>query len=167
MPPRGVTPTPPEPGQESVWDYPRPPRLEPVARPLRVVFGGRTLAETGRALRVLETSHPPVYYLPPEDVRMQHLLPRSHSSFCEWKGRAVYFDVRVGDRSAEAAAWAYPDPAPRFAELRDHVAFYAHLMDACYVGGERAEPQPGGFYGGWVTSDVVGPFKGAPGSWGW
>jgi uncharacterized protein (DUF427 family) len=123
--------------------------------------------ETVRALRVLETSHPPVYYLPPDDVSTRYLVPRDHTSSCEWKGRAVYFDVRVGDRTAEAAAWAYPDPTSRFAELRDHVAFYAHQMDACYVGDERVQPQPGGFYGGWITSDVVGPFKGAPGSWGW
>ncbi len=167
MPPRGVTPLPAGPGQESVWDYPRPPRLERVARAVRIVFNDITIADTNRALRVLETSHPPVYYLPPEDIRMEHLVPRSHTSFCEWKGRAVYYDVRVGTEAAEASAWAYPAPVPRFEALRDHVAFYAHEMDACYVGDERARAQPGGFYGGWVTDDVVGPFKGAPGSWGW
>jgi len=167
MQPRGVTPLPSGPDQESVWDYPRPPRLDRVARPVRVIFNGVTIADTTRALRVLETSHPPVYYLPPDDILMQHLHPRSHTSFCEWKGRAVYFDVRVGGEVAEAAAWAYPEPVDRFEALRDHVAFYAHQMDACYVGDEQARPQPGGFYGGWITSDVVGPFKGEPGSWGW
>lgn len=167
MPPHDVSPTPPAPGQESVWDYPRPPRLEPVTRSVRVVFGGLTLAETDRALRVLETSHPPVYYLPPDDVRTQHLTPRQNTSFCEWKGHAVYFDIRAGGRTAESAAWAYPAPTPRFAELRDHIAFYAYPMDACFVGDERVRAQPGGFYGGWITADVVGPFKGTPGSWGW
>jgi uncharacterized protein (DUF427 family) len=157
----------PGPGQESVWDYPRPPRLEPTAKRLRVVFGGMTLAETTRGLRVLETSHPPVYYFPPADVRMECLVPARGGSFCEWKGMAAYFDVEVGDGRAAKAAWAYPDPTPAFLAIKDHLAFYPHLMDACLVGEERVRPQAGGFYGGWITGDIVGPFKGAPGSAGW
>ena len=157
----------PGPGQESVWDYPRPPRCEPTTKHVRVVFAGVTIADTRRAWRVLETSHPPVYYLPPADVDATHVLPVRGGSVCEWKGRAVYFDVRVGDRVAARAAWAYPDPTAAFAPLRGHVAFYAGPMDGCFVDGERVTPQPGGFYGGWITADVVGPFKGVPGSLGW
>jgi uncharacterized protein (DUF427 family) len=162
--PKRITP---REGQESVWDYPRPPRLERTSQHIRVVFHGTTIADTHRALRVLETSHPPVYYLPPDDVRHEYLESAPGRSFCEWKGEARYHTVRVGDRVAERAGWSYPDPVEAYRELRDHLAFYAHLMDACYVDGERAEPQPGGFYGGWITSDVVGPFKGEPGSGGW
>ncbi|MDX1530988.1 MAG: DUF427 domain-containing protein [Rhodothermales bacterium] len=167
MLPPGVTPEPTAPREESVWAYPRPPRVEPVEAPVRVVFGGVEIARTERARRVLETSHPPVYYLPPPDVRMDLLSPAGPGSHCEWKGRAVYYDLRVGDRVANAAAWAYPDPTPRFESIRDHLAFYAGRVDACFVGDERVRPQPGGFYGGWVTADVKGPFKGAPGTWGW
>jgi uncharacterized protein (DUF427 family) len=157
----------PGPGQESVWDYPRPPRLEPTARRIRVVFGGVTIADTRAAYRVLETSHPPVYYIPPADIVMEHLRPASGGSFCEWKGRAGYYTVTAGGRSAESAAWFYPSPAPAFAPIRDHVAFYAGRMDACYVDDEPVTPQPGDFYGGWITGEIVGPFKGGPGSWGW
>ncbi len=164
MPPRR---TPPAPGQESVWDYPRPPRVEPTDRHLQVVFNGVTLADTRRALRVLETSHPPVYYLPPEAVRMEYLLRTPRRTFCEWKGRAGYYTVRVGGREARDAAWFYPEPAPGYEALRDHLAFYPQLMDACTVDGERVIPQPGAFYGGWITRDVVGPFKGEPGTDGW
>ncbi|HEU4453907.1 MAG TPA: DUF427 domain-containing protein [Longimicrobium sp.] len=158
---------PPGPDQESAWDYPRPPRLESTGRHLRVVFNGVTVAATRRGWRVLETSHPPVYYFPPDDVAREHLRGAAGSSFCEWKGSARYYDVVVGDRAAPRAAWYYPDPTPGFAALRGAVAFYCAPMDACWVDGERAEPQPGGFYGGWVTSGVVGPFKGAPGTSGW
>jgi uncharacterized protein (DUF427 family) len=157
----------PGPGQESVWDYPRPPRLERSHRRLRIVFNRAVIAETTGAWRVLETSHPPVYYLPPEDIREEYLEPTSRSSFCEWKGRARYVTVRVGDRTAESAGWGYPDPVLAFAPIKDHLAFYAHLMDECTVDGEVVRPQPGNFYGGWITNDVVGPFKGEPGSWGW
>jgi len=157
----------PGPCQESAWDYPRPPRLEAIDRHLRVVFDGVTVAETRRGWRVLETSHPPVYYFPPDDVAREHLRDAAGSSFCEWKGNARYYDVVAGDRAAPRAAWYYPDPTPDFAALRGAVAFYCAPMDACWVDGERAEPQPGGFYGGWVTSGVMGPFKGAPGTWGW
>ena len=155
------------PGQESVWDYPRPPRLEPVRKRLEVVFDGILIADTLQGWRVLETSHPPVYYLPQEDLRMEFLRDVGGGSFCEWKGTARYWDVIVEGKRARKAAWSYPDPTPSFASIRDHLAFYAGHMDECRVDGEVVTPQPGGFYGGWVTQDVVGPFKGGPGSWGW
>ncbi|MBV9849060.1 MAG: DUF427 domain-containing protein [Armatimonadetes bacterium] len=157
----------PNPGQESVWDYPRPPRLEDTAKHIQVVFNGVVIADTHRAKRVLETSHPPVYYIPPEDVQRQYLVPAPGSSFCEWKGAASYYTVAVGDRTAEGAAWFYPDPTPAFAALKDHVAFYPGRMEACFVDGERVQAQPGDFYGGWITHEIVGPFKGDPGTGGW
>jgi uncharacterized protein (DUF427 family) len=158
---------PPGPTQESVWDYPRPPRLEPVPQRIQIVFVGETIADTCRAWRVLETSHPPVYYLPPEDVRREPLVPESGSSFCAWKGKARYFTLRVGDREARRVAWSYHDPSPAFGSIRDHLAFYAGPMDECPVAGERGRAQPGGFYGGWITTGVVGPFRGEPGTEGW
>jgi uncharacterized protein (DUF427 family) len=156
-----------QPGQEWVWDYPRPPRLEGSDRRLRVVFGGIDIADTTEAYRVLETSHPPVYYIPRDDIRMQQLVPAGGGSFCEWKGSARYFGVRVGERTAPKAAWSYPDPAAAFADIRDHIAFYPALMDACYLGEQRVEPQPGGFYGGWITPGIIGFFKGPPGTACW
>jgi uncharacterized protein (DUF427 family) len=160
-------PHPVGPGQESVWDYPRPPRLERVPERLRIVFEGETIADTTRGWRVLETSHPPSYYLPPDAFRAGALVPAGGGSLCEWKGRAVYFDVVGASRRASRVAWAYPHPTEPFAALSDHVAVYAGPMDACYVGEERVTPQPGGFYGGWVTRRVAGPFKGEPGTQGW
>jgi uncharacterized protein (DUF427 family) len=161
-------PIPHQPDQESVWDYPRPPRLERSPKRLKIIFNKITLAETDRAYRVLETSHPPVYYIPPEDIKMQYLQQTtSKGSFCEWKGVADYYSVIVRDRRANNAAWFYRQPTPNFAEIKDYVAFYPALMDACYVDNELVKPQPGKFYGGWITSDIVGPFKGEPGSWGW
>jgi uncharacterized protein (DUF427 family) len=160
-------PEPTAPGEESVWDYPRPPALEPVAERVRVVFEGTPLADSTRALRVLETSHPPVYYLPRDDVDMERLRPAPGSSYCEWKGDARYFDVVGKERVAERVAWSYESPVARFAPLAGYIAFYAGPMDACFVGDEVATPQPGGFYGGWVTSRIKGPIKGTPGSWGW
>ena len=160
-------PVPPGPGQRSVWDFPRPPALEPVGETVRIAFGGREIARTDRALQVLETSHPPTVYLPPDAFAPGALVPRPETSGCEWKGRAVYFDVVSGEARAPKAGWGYPDPTPRFAALKDHVAVYAGPMDACWVGDERVTPQPGGFYGGWITPSVVGPFKGEPGTWGW
>jgi uncharacterized protein (DUF427 family) len=157
----------PGPGQESVWDYPRPPRLEDTVKRIRVVFNGVVIADTRRAKRVLETSHPPGYYVPPEDILMKHLIRTRKSSHCEWKGVATYYSVVVGERRADNGAWCYPDPTPAFASLRDYVAFYPGMMDECYVDDERARPQPGDFYGGWVTRDITGPFKGGPGSVGW
>ncbi|MGL5096983.1 MAG: DUF427 domain-containing protein [Planctomycetia bacterium] len=158
---------PPADGRESVWDYPRPPRLVSTPKRIIVRFGGEVVADTTAALRILETSHPPVYYLPPSDVRPGFLRRATGSSFCEWKGGAVYFDVTAGGKTAAKAAWSYPDPVARYAALKDHVAFYAGPMDECTVDGEVVTPQPGGFYGGWITKDLVGPFKGAPGTVGW
>ena len=154
-------------GQESVWDYPRPPRVEPSPLRITVEYAGVTLADTTRALRVLETSSPPVYYLPPADVRTQYLEPTDHSTLCEWKGVARYWSARVGQRVAEAAAWSYPEPLAGFESIRGHLAFHAGVLDACTVGEWRVTPQPGDYYGGWITPNVVGPFKGAPGSEGW
>ena len=157
-------------GGERVRDYPRPPRLEPVVPRVRIVLGGETILDTTRALRVLETFHPPTYYLPEADFRPGALVPgtRGRTSWCEWKGRARYWTVNGGGgRTAPDAAWGYPDPTPAFAALRGHVAVYAGPMDTCHVGDEIVEPQPGGFYGGWVTSDLVGPFKGGPGTLHW
>lgn len=157
----------PGPGQESVWDYPRPPRAEPSACHLEIVFNGVKIADTRRAMRVLETSHPPTYYIPWEDVRAEYLHEIPARAWCEWKGEARYYDVVVGDRRAPRAAWTYPTPSHGFESIAHHLAFYAALMDACLVDGERARPQPGGFYGGWITANIVGPFKGEPGTAGW
>ena len=163
-----VTPIAPGPGQESVWDYPRPPRVDSSGEHVLVRFGGAVVCDTRAPIRVLETSHPPTYYLPVADFASGALRPAEGRSLCEWKGWAAYFDVVGGDgRVAEAAAWGYPEPLPGFEPLRDHVAVYAAAMDACVVDGELVEPQPGAFYGGWITSRVVGPFKGVPGSMGW
>ena len=157
----------PGPGQESVWDYPRPPRLEPAGARIEIVLGGVTIVSTDAALRVLETSHPPTYYLPASDFVPGSLRPTSGSSFCEWKGRAAYYDVVGGGTVVERAGWTYPDPTPPYERLVGHVAVYAGPMDRCTVDGEVVRPQPGGFYGGWVTSSVVGPFKGEPGTQFW
>jgi len=153
---------------ESVWDYPRPPRVEQTGRRIRVELGGEVVADTRSALRVLETSHPPTYYVPREDVVPGALLASGgQTTYCEWKGVGSYYDVVVGEMRASRVAWTYHDPRPGFEPIRDAVAFYPAAMDACWVDDERVEPQPGGFYGGWITSDVVGPFKGEPGSPGW
>ena len=161
------------PGQESVWDYPRPPIVVPDTRHVVVRLGRATVAETRRAWRLLETSHPPTWYLPRADVLDLHLAPVGHGSFCEWKGRAEYFDVTedLGDRPEDAriprAAWSYPSVIDEaYADLEGAIAFYANDL-ACFVDGERARPQPGGFYGGWITSEIVGPWKGEPGSGAW
>jgi len=168
--------------RESVWDYPRPPRVEACGRRVRVVFAGRTIAETTRALRVLETSHPPVYYLPVEDVIAGVLVPARQRTLCEFKGEAAYYDVVAGGdagggdaeggstadlRIAAAAAWHYPRPARGYEALAGHVAFYPSRMDACYVDDERVIAQEGDFYGGWITAEIDGPFKGGPGTRGW
>ncbi len=157
----------PGPGQESVWDYPRPPRLEPVSAPIKVIFNGVVIAETTHAMRVLETSHPPVYYIPPEDIRREYFSRTEHASFCEWKGQAAYYTIAVDGREAANAAWFYPNPTPSFFGIKDHLAFYPSKMDACFVGDEQVTSQPGDFYGGWITKNIVGPFKGDPGTWGW
>jgi uncharacterized protein (DUF427 family) len=157
----------PGPGRESVWDYPRPPRVEPCKRRVRVVLNGEVVAESTDALRVLETSSPPTIYIPAEDIRMEYLSPSEHSSHCEWKGGASYYDLKVGDSVSRDAAWYYRQPKPGFEQLLDHVAFYAGRVDAAYLGDELVTPQAGDFYGGWITSDIVGPFKGEPGTGGW
>jgi uncharacterized protein (DUF427 family) len=149
---------------ESVWDYPRPPRIEPVSKRIQVIFNGVLLADTTRAKRVLETSHPPVYYIPPSDLRREFLSAGAGGSWCEWKGEARYFDLAVSGKRLPRAAWSYPHPIPAFAAIRGHFAFYAGPLDACLVGGEKARPQPGGFYGGWITGEIAGPFKGSPGT---
>ena len=164
---RRPTPDPVAPGQESVWDYPRPPRVERVDAAVTIDLGGARIVDTRDVVRVLETSHPPVYYVPIADFVEGALIPATGSSFCEWKGTARYFDVHGGDLEVSRAAWNYPHPSPGFEVLADRVAIYAGDMDACTVDGERVMPQPGGFYGGWVTASVVGPFKGVPGSNGW
>jgi len=152
---------------ESVWDYPRPPAVRRCERTVRIELGGVVIAESGRALRVLETSHPPTLYLPLDDVAAGVLAPVAGSSFCEFKGRAVYFDVAAGGRVAERAAWHYPEPDPAYAALLGHVSFYPGRMDACRLGEERVRAQAGDFYGGWITADLAGPFKGPPGTRGW
>jgi uncharacterized protein (DUF427 family) len=157
----------PGPGQESVWDYPRPPRLEPVPDRLRVTFGDETVAETLCGLRVLETSHPPVYYFPPNDVRRGFLVPTGTRSFCEFKGIAQYWSLSVNGRHAKDSAWSYPDPTAAFLALKGFLAFYASRVDGCWVGDERVEAQAGDLYGGWITSRVAGPFKGPPGTRRW
>jgi uncharacterized protein (DUF427 family) len=158
--------TEPAPGQESVWDYPRPPVVRPDDRLVRVTFAGVTLAETWGAVRVLETSQAPAFYLPPSSVSWAHLVESPHRSFCEWKGQADYLSVVVDDRQVEDAAWRYLAPVPAFEMIEGYVAFYPQKVE-CWVDDERVAPMPGGFYGGWVTREIVGPFKGAPGSAHW
>jgi uncharacterized protein (DUF427 family) len=169
------SPVQPRPSQESAWEYPRPPCVERVPERVRVVVDGVTIADTTRALRVLETSHPPAYYVPAEDVRRDLLVASPRTSVCEFKGRASYVDLRLpgepaaSGRPREVAnvAWTYPAPAPGYEALRGHLAFYAGRVDEAWVGDERATAQQGDFYGGWITSRVVGPFKGGPGTRGW
>jgi uncharacterized protein (DUF427 family) len=163
----GPLPIDPGPGQESVWDYPRPPRLEPTDSVVVVVHAGVVVAESRRAMRVLETSQAPAFYIPPDDVDLSLLRPSTHASFCEWKGRASYLDLVVGDEEALEAAWTYRTPTPAFANIAGWFAFYPQRVDACRVDGELVRAMDGGFYGGWVTSKVVGPFKGGPGTATW
>lgn len=162
----------PAPAIESVWDYPRPPRLEFTPQRLRILHAGQTIADTAlngeRALRILETSHPPVYYLPLTAVAMELLVPsHARQSFCEFKGLATYWSVSIPGHESPNAAWSYESPSPSYAVLRGHLAFYATRVDECWVGDERVVPQPGDFYGGWITSNLRGPFKGAPGTRHW
>jgi uncharacterized protein (DUF427 family) len=153
---------------ENVWDYPRPPALVPCGRRVRVELGGAVIARSTSALRVLETSHPPTIYVPPADVAPGALRPAAGSSMCEWKGRAAYFDVLGGDGTvAEWAAWSHPSPHPDYAAVAGFVAFYPGRMDAAWLDDERVAAQEGDFYGGWVTADLAGPFKGAAGTLGW
>ena len=164
---RRPVPEQPGPGQESVWDYPRPPRLETSAEQVAVELGGRVIATTSHSWRVLETSHPPTYYLPREAFEPGVLREAAGATWCEWKGAASYFDLVAGDRVAPGAAWTYLSPTPGFEPIAGAVAVMPGLVDRCSVDGETVLPQPGSFYGGWVTSRVVGPFKGEPGTSGW
>lgn len=148
---------------ERVWDYPRPPALVPCERRVRIEVDGRTIADSTAALRVLETSHPPTIYVPPADIDPGALAPARGRSFCEWKGDASYYDVCGRSR----AAWFYRAPVARYAALTDHVSFYPSRMDACWLDDERVKSQEGDFYGGWITDDLEGPFKGGPGTLGW
>ena len=156
-----------EPGQESVWDYPRPPRVEPVAKRVVVRFGGAVIADTTGAVRVLETSHPPVFYVPRSAFVVGSLRPAAGTTYCEYKGEASYVDVVSNGRVAPSAGWFYAAPRKGFDGLVDMIALYPGRMDSCEVGGEVVRAQDGDFYGGWITSEIVGPFKGAPGTWGW
>ena len=162
-----VTPDSIGPGQESVWAFPRPSVAQPSARHLRIEHHGCVVAETRRAIRTIETSHPPTYYFPPADVFVTVTRSARAGSFCEWKGEAVYFDVTVAGVTLNQAAWSYPTPTAPFAAVAGYLAFYAAAFEVCFVDGERVRPQPGGFYGGWITSDLAGPFKGVPGSQFW
>ncbi|MFB2836687.1 DUF427 domain-containing protein [Floridanema evergladense] len=157
----------PKPGQESVWDYPRPARLEDTNKHLKVICNGIVLAETNKGKRVLETSHPPTYYFPPEDIKLEHLIATPKKGVCEWKGYWQYYDVSIGDKYINNAAWRVFQPTSGFESIQQYYGFNANLMDACYVNDELVTPQAGDFYGGWITSDIVGPFKGGPGTWGW
>ena len=164
---RHPSPDPAGPGEESVWEYPRPPRLERTHARIEVVLGGQVIASTADAWRVLETSHPPNYYLPREAFAAGSVLPAPGGSRCEWKGPATYWTLRGGDRVADSAAWSYEHPTPGFSPIAGHLAVYAGRVDACRVEGEVVVPQPGGFYGGWITESIKGPFKGASGTLGW
>ena len=157
----------PKEGQESVWDYPRPPKCEESDKQIKVIFNKEILVETTQSKRILETSHPPVYYIPREEIQMDFLIPSKRVSYCEWKGEASYYSIKIGNRFAESAAWTYNDPKSGFLEVKNYIAFYVSQMDACYVNDELVVAQPGDFYGGWITSDIVGPFKGGVGTWGW
>ena len=157
----------PGPGQESVWDYPRPPAVSPDDRLVAVVLKDEQIARTCGAIRILETSHPPTFYIPPADVLVDRLEPSPRTSFCEFKGQAVYFNLRAGDRHIETAAWCYPNPSSGYGSIAGFLAFYPDKVDKCTVGGRIVVPQPGEFYGGWITPDVVGPFKGEPGTMAW
>lgn len=152
---------------EPVWDYPRPPAIKPDTRRVRVEFAGVIVADSTRAIRILETSHPPSFYIPPADVRMDLLTREEHHSFCEWKGQAEYWTLGISGQIAENVAWSYPKPVARYAAIGNHLSFYPGRVHACYVDHERVTPQAGNFYGGWITSDIKGPFKGAAGTSGW
>ena len=153
--------------KESVWDYPRPPALEQDSRHVRVEFAGETIASSNGAYRVLETSHPPSFYIPLDDVNYTFLVGTPKQSFCEWKGMAEYWSIKVGLQIVDNAAWSYPKPTTRFAPIKDYVSFYPSKMHACFVGDEQVQAQDGDFYGGWITSEIKGPFKGGAGTWGW
>lgn len=153
--------------EESVWDYPRPPRLEAFHGTVKVIARGITMAESSGSYRVLETSHPPVYYIPVEDIASEYLKKTDKTTVCEFKGKATYWHLKIGEEMIENAAWSYENPVPAYGAIAGYLAFYAEKMDACYVNGEQVKPQEGNFYGGWITSNIRGPFKGAKGTEGW
>ncbi len=157
----------PKQGEESVWDYPRPPRLEKMNKHIRVIFNNQVIADSHDTYRVLETSHPPNYYIPLKDIVKEVLILSDRITACEWKGLGSYYHIQIGNKRVLNAAWYYHQPNPDFIAIKDYVAFYPGLMDSCWVNDELVIPQPGEFYGGWITKDIVGPFKGIPGSWGW
>lgn len=156
----------PGPNQESVWDYPRPPTVEKVNKHLKVEFNGKIIAETHAAKRVLETSQPPAYYFPPDDVSKEFLTELKEFTYCEWKGHAYYFDVKTDGETAEKAAWFYPNPNKKYGGIKNYIGFYPNRLD-CFVDAEKVKPQEGSFYGGWITDNIVGPFKGGRGTAGW
>ncbi|MDJ0641932.1 MAG: DUF427 domain-containing protein [Erythrobacter sp.] len=160
-------PDPVGPGQESVWDYPRPAIAEPTDRRIQIVHKDIEVVDSRAAWRTLETSHPPTYYIPQSDIAMEHLQPNPRRTMCEWKGQANYWDLAIGDARLEAVAWSYPSPTPAFAPIKDYLAFYPDPLDRCMVDGEAITPQPGSFYGGWISQYEAGPFKGVPGSRFW
>jgi uncharacterized protein (DUF427 family) len=155
------------PSTESAWDYPRPPRVDPSTRRVRVIVDGIVVADSQRAVRVLETSHPPGWYVPPEDVRTDLLRPTTRHTVCEFKGEASYFDIVAGGRVRHAAVWSYERPLPGYDAIAGYLSFYPGRVDEAWVDDQRVLPQAGDFYGGWITPDVTGPFKGGPGTRGW
>ncbi|MCB9437044.1 MAG: DUF427 domain-containing protein [Anaerolineales bacterium] len=157
----------PQVGQESVWDYPRPPRIELSPRRVRVIHQGIVIAESTRTRRILETSHPPTYYIPIDDIQLVYLVKNHHHTFCEYKGTASYWTLKINGQSVMNVGWSYEKPAQGYENLKHHIAFYPSRVDACYIDDEQVMAQQGDFYGGWITSDVVGPFKGGAGTWGW
>jgi uncharacterized protein (DUF427 family) len=160
-------PIPPKAGQESVWDYPRPPKVEASSKRIRVIFNGVVIADSTHAKRVLETTHPPSYYIPQKDIKMEFFSSTARKTYCEYKGTSCYWTVSVNGKDAPSAAWSYANPSKGYEDIKDHLAFYPSRMDACYVDEEKVKPQSGDFYGGWITSDIVGPFKGEAGTHGW
>jgi uncharacterized protein (DUF427 family) len=160
-------PIPPKSGQESVWDYPRPPKVEATSKRIRVLLNGVVLADTTEAKRVLETSHPPSYYIPQKDIYMAYFKAIPRKTLCEFKGTASYWTLLVEGKEAVSAAWSYAEPSKGYEAIKDHLSFYPGKVDACYVDEEKVTAQAGDFYGGWITSDIVGPFKGERGTHGW
>jgi len=148
---------------ESVWDYPLPPAIENCTKHIKVICTGTIIADTTRSKRVLEKGNPPVYYIPPEHVKKQFLSPAVNKTMCEWKGEACYFHLNIGNKQVRYACWYYPEPVDKFKELKNYIAFYPQKMDECFVDKELVTPQPGKYYGGWITKNIIGPFKGEEG----
>jgi uncharacterized protein (DUF427 family) len=157
----------PGPGQESIWDYPRPPKVELFTKKIRVEFAGVVIADTTESYKVSETSSPPCYYIPQTDIKMDYLFKSAYRTLCEWKGSASYWTIQVGDKITKNAGWSYPEPWDGFEQIKDCIAFFAGRVDGCYIDTEKVVPQAGDFYGGWITSNIVGPFKGDPGTEAW